>query len=141
MHKLKCSIYIKLLAKANIMHNSNIVDILDRAIYFHAQWKIRLKSMIYQHQNSISIQTIKDNHVCDFGQWLDSQNSKTLPNYDEIYAKHQIFHQQAAEVARLLKIGDITAAEEQMRFGGEFSQASADLVNLLSACKDQLTYS
>ena len=122
------------------MTNSNIADILDRAIYFHAQWKIRLKSMISQQQNSISVHTIKDNHVCDFGQWLDSQNSKTLPNYDEICDKHKIFHEQAAEVARLVKLVDITAAEEKMRFGGEFSQASADLVNLLSACKDELTY-
>lgn len=117
----------------------NTVDILDKAIYHHSQWKMQMRKLMYGGKSSLEINTISNDHSCEFGKWLQKENPYTLPNYDEIVDKHHIFHLKAAEVAQLIASGDILHAEASMQFGGDLSKASTDLVTLLLEIQKQLS--
>ncbi len=111
------------------------MDKIGKAIVAHSHWKQHLKKAIDTGESEFSVDTVQSPHLCEFGTWLDSEEGKSLPNYDEIYELHQKFHLEAARILNLALKGHSNDAETLLAFGSDFSKTSAKLVNKLSELK------
>jgi len=110
---------------------------LNRVIQSHSQWKNRLKKAIEKGEfDFVDVDEIANEHKCQFGQWLDSQTGKMLPDYNEVVAIHIAFHKEAARILELALQGHQDEALEAMKLGSRFNQLTAQLVNKLADIKE-----
>ena len=101
---------------------------LDSAITAHNLWKVRLRTAIYGGAIPDEKKVGADN-LCDLGKWLysDGVSHEHLPEYRDLRARHTEFHHVAAQVVKLVKAGNKTAAADELEHG-EFSKASSAVV-------------
>jgi len=111
------------------------MDKIGEAIVAHSRWKHHLKKAIDTGESEFHVETAQSSHLCPFGKWLDSEEGKSLPHYDEIYELHHKFHIQAANILNLALNQQSNEAETQLAFGSDFSKTSAKLVNKLGELK------
>lgn len=105
---------------------------LNKAITVHSHWKYRLQQAIKTGKCTFTVNEVKNAHLCDLGQWLDSPAGRTLPSHIEIAKIHQDFHEEAAHILALALEGKVAEAETRMQLGSYFGQLTAQLVNQLS---------
>jgi len=110
---------------------------IDDIIYAHSLWKLRLKQAISAGNSEFDVDTVRDFHICVFGQFLDSAEAKQLPNYQVINTLHQAFHAEAADILQLALNGLTQQAQQRMQSGSEFMQLTTQLVNHLADMKYQ----
>jgi methyl-accepting chemotaxis protein len=115
--------------------------LLDHAIAAHSKWKFRLRDAIQSGQSEWTVETVRKDDQCAFGQWL-----KTMPLADrmshewkEARELHTQFHQAAADVLALALSGQRGPATAAMAPGGAFSHVSSQLVTQLTHWKKKLT--
>ena len=108
---------------------------IGKAIVAHSRWKQHLRKAIDTGESEFSVDTAQSPHLCEFGIWLESEDGKSLPDYNEIYELHKRFHLEAARILNLALKGHSNDAETLLAFGSDFSKTSAKLVNKLSKLK------
>lgn len=105
---------------------------IDKLIWAHSVWKNRLEDVINGKKTDVTIKQAGNFHECEFGQWLDSSDGRSLPDHDNISKMHAQFHQEAAEILSLATSGKQNEAREKMEFGNSFSLLTARVINVLN---------
>ena len=80
----------------------------------------------------VYVEKTSNPHACAFGEWLDSEEGKTLPDYDTIVELHNEFHTEASHILDLALKGSASEATAKMQMGSKFNQSTARLVNALA---------
>ncbi len=106
---------------------------LDYAIQEHSAWKTKFRDFL-NGKTSLNVQSIGETDQCKFGQWLEGEGKRLLPqqHLDEIVKLHTEFHRIAAEVIRKIKQKDFAGARSDIAAEGAFNQASLALVKYMS---------
>lgn len=107
----------------------------DEAINAHAQWKVKLKSLI-AGKGDVDIPKLTVDNACALGQWIYGEGAKfsALPGYQKLRLAHAAFHKQAASVAYRAKSGDATAATASLE-GHSYEAASHEVVAAIEALR------
>lgn len=110
---------------------------IDKAIAAHENWKIRLQDYL----NGNSSEELRPEVVClddrcDLGKWLHGPGQQRLgayPAFSVLVARHQFFHQQAANVVALTQAGEKDKANQAL--AASYRYASNQVVLLLKELK------
>ena len=108
-----------------------MLESMDKVIWAHSRWKVHLKQAIETGKSDFNVEKTSNPHACEFGQWLDSEGGKSLPDYDTIVELHNGFHREAAAILGLALKGSVREATEKLQLGSQFNQLTAKLVNKL----------
>jgi hypothetical protein len=110
---------------------------LDHAIAAHAKWKFRLREAIRTRQSEWTVEKVRPDDLCEFGQWLNSLSlaDRMRKEWREVKALHAQFHQAAAHVLESALAGHATEADALMAPGGSFSDISTRLVRMITEWK------
>ncbi len=106
-------------------------EILQKAITTHSHWKYNLQQAIKTGKSPATVDEVKNIHLCELGQLLDSVAGKTLPGYAKITKIHQDFHKEATDILKLALASKQSEAQTKMQLGSYFGQ-TAKLVNKLA---------
>ena len=99
---------------------------LDKAIGAHADWKIKLRRALDEHETLDAERLSADCH-CELGQWLHGPGRVALgsnPTFLSCVEAHRDFHAAAGAVARKINAKDYAAATAQLDIGSAFANAS-----------------
>lgn len=107
----------------------------DKIIQSHSRWKFHLKDAVEQGKSNFTVVEVRNPHLCQFGQWLDSPEGKKTPHYQELFELHRHFHEEAANILQLALHKQKEAALEKMKLGSQFNQLAAKLINHLAEIK------
>ena len=110
---------------------------IANAITAHRVWRSLLKACLEQGQgvDADLVRVVADPHACDFGKWLDRDDTAPLrhtPDYALIDRMHRDFHKVAAEVCAKIIGGRTAEAEEMMSADGPFTSSSSRLIDALT---------
>ncbi len=97
---------------------------LNKAIYAHEQWKIRLAAHLSGKKPlEIAMENVARDDHCALGEWIhgDGKEHAGTPGFDALVQSHAAFHRIAADVARN---GDSTSAGKLLSAGSPFGRAS-----------------
>jgi methyl-accepting chemotaxis protein len=110
---------------------------LDHAIAAHAKWKFRLREAIKTGQSEWTVEKVRPDDHCEFGQWLNALplSDRMKKEWREVKTLHAKFHQAAAHVLETALTGHRPEAEALMAPGGAFSDVSTKLVRLITEWK------
>jgi hypothetical protein len=116
---------------------------IEHAFSSHALWRVRLRDMCLHKQITQSLAEIAADDQCEFGRWLYSNAisdaERGSPIFLLVKKKHTDFHCAAADVAQSVIAGDGDRAEQMLASEGQFSRASAALVDALMHWRSQLS--
>jgi len=113
------------------------LEVLNRALAAHSQWKLKLTNGIAGGGKDLDPSQIGLDNQCEFGKWLGAHQPEARHRdaYSRVKMLHAQFHRVAGKVAQLAKEGKRAEAEQMMRLGGQYTDASAQLVTALTAWK------
>lgn len=113
---------------------------IDKYIAQHGQWKRRLRETIETGQSTITPADLRKDNQCEFGKWLYSLGSEAGEHgrLAKIRRLHAEFHQQAAEIVRLVQAGKADEAAKSMELRGEYAKASSALTVAMMGWKKDL---
>ena len=110
-------------------------DEITVAVGAHGLWKSRLRQAIQTGKCEATVQGVRVDNQCKFGQWLYGPSitgtEKALAGYRECRELHARFHSAAAHVLELALAGQKTQAEAAMQEGSEFAKISHDLTDAM----------
>ena len=106
-----------------------MLETIDKVIWAHSRWKVHLKQAIETGESDFNVENTSNPHACRFGQWLDSEDGKKLPDYDMIVQLHKEFHREASNILDLALKGSASEATAKMQMGSKFNRLTAKLVN------------
>jgi hypothetical protein len=81
---------------------------LDDAVKTHAAWKIKLRGAI-DRKAALDSGAIAVDRTCELGRWLHGDGRsqwRSLPEFAKAVQDHEAFHEEAAQVARLINAQD-----------------------------------
>ncbi|MFZ6725928.1 methyl-accepting chemotaxis protein [Undibacterium sp. MH2W] len=109
---------------------------IDAIIDGHRQWKVKLRDSI-ELREQVDVKTLCRDDCCSLGKWLysDGQRLSGRQSFKALVEKHAYFHQTAGQIGALINEGSYDLAEEQLRHGTPFSQATSAVVLILSGIK------
>src|SRR5690606_32229180 len=108
---------------------------ITKAIGAHGLWKAKLSHAIKTGEIDKTVDEIRKDNCCEFGQWLYgstlSAEDKNSDFYKDVKALHTQFHSLAADIADLATKNKRTEAEQKME--GDYKLVSSDLTRKLMA--------
>ncbi|TSE33230.1 methyl-accepting chemotaxis protein [Tepidimonas charontis] len=110
---------------------------IDGIIDAHRQWKVKLRDAI-ENQTTVDVETLRRDDCCALGKWIYGDGQRRFggkPRFSELIERHRHFHQVAAGVGELINQRQWLQAEESIAPGTPFSQATRDVVQVLSTAK------
>ena len=109
---------------------------ISKAMDAHQQWKDNLYKAIESGSINKSIEDIKADNKCAFGQWLYgneiSEDVKNTAIFQEVKKYHAEFHVHTAKIAEMAIGSQKEEALEELEMGSEYSSLSMDLISKLS---------
>ena len=115
-----------------------LVEGVDVDVYIdaHRQWKVKLRDAIEARQPVDAATLVRDD-CCALGKWIygDGQRLAGRETFTELIARHKHFHQVAGGVAEKINQRQYREAEEALAPGTPFSQATSEVVLVLSSAK------
>lgn len=112
---------------------------IDVIIHQHFQWKSLIESLFNDdYCNVLNPSMIAQDHDCDLGKWIHSQDSTPLSKnktFQNLEKSHKKFHQCAARIVLDYQSGNIDDAEQLLP---RFNQTSSDVFHLLENLKKEL---
>lgn len=113
--------------------------ILDHAIVSHAKWKSRLRQAIASGQSEYTLDQVRVDNQCEFGQWLHKLPlpERLKPRWRSIHELHENFHKEAAQILELATHHRKEQAEAGMKPGSSFTRVSTDLVMAINQWKNE----
>lgn len=110
---------------------------IERAIESHENWKLRLRKVLEGHSDEVlDPSVVCRDDACVLGQWLHGAGERRLgkyPAFTVLVARHQYFHQQAANVVAHVQSSRNAQAEQV--FNSAYRHASNQVVLLLKELK------
>ncbi|MDD4944974.1 MAG: methyl-accepting chemotaxis protein, partial [Rhodoferax sp.] len=109
---------------------------VDAIIDGHRQWKVKLRDAI-ESGDKVDVATLSRDDCCGLGQWIyaDGQRLRGRASFTALVAKHANFHTVAAEVGTLINTGRFEQAIDALAPNTAFTQATSEVVSVLSAAK------
>ena len=102
-------------------------------------WKARLRKAIDERGLQISVEIIRNDHECAFGQWLFGSGltaqDKATSHFKTVKELHARFHEVTADIADLALKGKKAEAEALMAPTSEYHALSAKLTSAMMAWK------
>lgn len=96
----------------------------------HADWKHKLRDAI-QNQEEVDADSLCQDNLCMLGKWLYDEKTKEALAHSQAYAEcvknHANFHQEAGKIAREINRKNYLVAEEMLKTGRAYAQASTDV--------------
>lgn len=99
---------------------------LDHAIQKHAEWKMRFRKAITQHE-TMDTATIGKDNCCELGKWLHGEariKYGKLASHGNCMNKHSAFHTEAKKVAETINKKLFSNAENMLGLGTAYTNAS-----------------
>jgi hypothetical protein len=94
---------------------------IDAAIASHEKWRLQLQDMVNGRSHEVMrAERICHDDRCDLGRWLYGTGRVRLghyPAFDMLVARHQYFHQLAADVVQAHQAGDQQKAVQLLNSG------------------------
>jgi methyl-accepting chemotaxis protein len=109
---------------------------VDSIIDAHRQWKVKLRDAI-ESRSRVDTATLSRDDCCALGKWIygDGQRLGARTSFAELVSQHKRFHGVAGQVGELINRRSYREAEEALAPGTAFSQATSDVVLVLSTAK------
>ena len=109
---------------------------IDAIIDAHRQWKAKLRDAI-DAGDKVDVATLSRDDCCALGKWIygDGQRLQERPTFVALVGKHAHFHRVAGQVGTLVNEGRYDQAEDALAPGTPFSNATSDVVLVLSSAK------
>ena len=103
---------------------------IEAGLSAHAKWKRRLREAVEAQISEFDPVTVSSDSACEFGKWLDSlpASDRRSEDYKQVKQLHSEFHKKAGEILQLAISGQTEKASAQLKFDGEYGQASGRLV-------------
>ena len=113
---------------------------IDAAITAHDEWKARLLAAIESGSSEFQPETVRADHLCEFGKWFDSlgKESRGSLHVERVGALHAQFHEAAARVLDLALTGHRAQALTSLGFGSDYTRASVLLVDEMQLWRAEL---
>lgn len=100
---------------------------LDKALAAHADWKVKLRVALTDHQ-PLDADAISSDCKCELGRWLHGEGKAahwSSPNFRQCFEAHADIHRAAGSVARAINAKDFAGAERQLELNTPFAEASS----------------
>jgi methyl-accepting chemotaxis protein len=109
---------------------------VDAIIDGHRQWKVKLRHSIEDH-SKVDVATLSRDDCCALGKWIyaDGQRLSGRASFTALVNNHAHFHQVAGQVGQLINEGRFEQAEDALAPNTPFTQATSEVVLVLSAAK------
>ncbi len=128
-------------AAATLLTDTNNHGInLDNAIQAHADWRTKLRSAASKSE-TLDTDTVARDDCCELGKWLHGAGGSKFggkPSFVALTDAHRKFHIEAANVARVVNVGQSDKAEQMLASGSPFAQASNEVTRLIVQIKGEL---
>jgi len=110
-------------------------EYITNAIAAHGLWKAHLQRAISTGNIDKSVNDIRADNCCEFGQWLYGSTigteDKNSPFYKDIKDLHAQFHRLAGDIAQLAVDKKTEEATEKLK--GDYKDVSANLTRKMFA--------
>ena len=113
---------------------------LDTALHKHAEWKVKFRTAIANHEKLDAMAISKDTN-CDFGKWLHDDikhHFSHLTGFSDCLAKHAEFHIEAGKVAQTINDEKYSAAQSMLNTGSAFTTASSKVGTAIMRLKKEI---
>ena len=124
------------------MAKSDDFDFMS-AIEAHVRWKVRLEAHIDgDADEQLNADTIGRDDQCALGKWIHGSGGTsyaTHPGFDELKDVHAQFHQNAAEIIRLVDAGEADRARSFLN-QGPYASCSAKVKSKLARLSLELDH-
>ncbi|GAB4396898.1 MAG: hypothetical protein OHK0048_03280 [Rhodoferax sp.] len=100
----------------------------------HRAWKVKLRDAI-ENGEKVDVATLSRDDCCPLGKWIygDGQRLSSRRSFTELLQNHARFHQVAGQVGQLINDGRTDEAIDALAPNTPFSQATTDVVKVLSS--------
>ena len=111
----------------------NIKEEITRAIGAHGLWKGRLLSAIKEGSSEFSVDNVRTDKFCIFGQWLYSlpADVRSLTHWQAVRQLHGEFHLEAAKILALALRGDKAQAQAALADDSSYVDISSRLTRAM----------
>lgn len=102
---------------------------LEAAIQRHAEWKMKFRSAMTQHQTLDPVIIAKDNY-CELGKWLHGKGKTKFGNLSShagCVSSHATFHMEAGKVAQAINAKNYVEAENMLENGTPYTIAAIEV--------------
>jgi leucyl aminopeptidase (aminopeptidase T) len=98
----------------------------------HAEWLAQLREHVYG-AGAPDVRILVRDDQCELGRWIynDAARFRSLPEYEAARQAHAAFHDEAAEVIRLMRAGRRHEAALAIERGGPLQNRSATMIRRL----------
>jgi hypothetical protein len=106
--------------------NQEVIMDLDQAIERHAQWKVKFRKAITDHE-TMDVETISKDNCCELGKWLHGDAKSKfgkLASHAECVKRHAVFHTEAGKVAKTINAKNYAEATNMIESGTPYAVAS-----------------
>jgi methyl-accepting chemotaxis protein len=109
---------------------------VDAIIDGHRQWKVKLRDAI-ENGDKVDVATLSRDDCCSLGKWIyaDGQRLRERASFTALVNNHAHFHSVAGQVGTLINEGRFEQAIDALAPNTPFTQATRDVVMVLSAAK------
>ena len=111
---------------------------LEATIRRHAEWKMKFRSAMAQHQTLDPVIIAKDNY-CELGKWLHGEGKAKFGNlhtHADCVSIHAAFHAEAGKVAQTINAKDYVEAENMLGNGTRYTNAADEVAAAIMKLKD-----
>lgn len=117
---------------AQLVEGIDVNSIIDA----HRQWKVKLRDAM-ELGTKVDVATLSRDDCCALGKWIyaDGQRLRERTSFTALVGNHAHFHQVAGQVGQLINEGRYEQAEDALAPNTPFTQATSDVVMVLSAAK------
>jgi methyl-accepting chemotaxis protein len=107
------------------------------AIEVHQEWKVRLQAVIESRsQETLDPNVVCRDDQCELGRWIHGEGGRQFddePQFADLRRKHAYFHACAGRVVLLAQSGHKDRAIAEISPGGDFAQASWEVIGDLAS--------
>lgn len=110
---------------------------VDAFIDAHRLWKVKLRDAI-ENRDKVDTDALKRDDCCALGKWIYGDGERRFggaPSFVDLLSLHRNFHQVAGDVAEMINEQRFIDAEDALAPGTPFSDATRNVVHVLSAVK------
>lgn len=121
--------------------SDDIVHGLDTALHKHAEWKVKFRKAMANHEHLDAV-TISKDDCCDFGKWLHGSIKSDLGHLDsfsDCVTKHALFHVEAGKVAKAINSDKRHEVDMMLAVGSAFTNASSEVGSAIMRLKKDVT--
>ncbi len=125
------------------MSNAEVIEEINKALFAHGAWKMRLRAAISKGSSDLSLDEVKRDDCCAFGKWLhgstvDPETRAGMP-HQVATRLHREFHLSAGRVLEQAVHDHKDTAISLLK--GEFGDHSQKLMIALTKWKRELARS